>query len=104
MLLGVVGSKRTVSSWVRALCFGFVICVMATSMADCFAETKLPKLFSDGMVLQRQAPIRVWGWDTPGTKVQVALGSQTASATTGDDGKWIVTLPAVEVLANRTST
>lgn len=96
MLLGVVGSKRTVSAWVRALCFGFVICVMATSMADCFAETKLPKLFSDGMVLQRQAPIRVWGWDTPGTKVQVALGSQTASATTGDDGKWIVTLPAVE--------
>ena len=35
------------------------------------AQIKLPKLVSDGMVLQRNADVKIWGWASPGEKVSV---------------------------------
>lgn len=66
-------------------------CHLLTAAAD--AQTKLPQFFSNGMVLQRDAKIHVWGWDTPKTKVAVALGEQSATTTTDDNGQWSVSLP-----------
>lgn len=66
-------------------------CHLLTAAAD--AQTKLPQFFSNGMVLQRDAKIHVWGWDTPKTKVVVALGEQSATTTTDDNGQWSVSLP-----------
>ena len=34
-----------------------------------FSQVKLPKLVSDGMVLQRDASIRIWGWASAGEKI-----------------------------------
>ena len=49
-----------------------------------WAEVSLPKFFSDHAVLQREAPIPVWGWAAPGEKVTVQLADQAAvSATAG---------------------
>ena len=31
-----------------------------------FADIKLPAIFSDHLVLQREAPVPVWGWAEPG--------------------------------------
>jgi sialate O-acetylesterase len=59
------------------------------------AQLRLPKFFSNGMVVQRDAQIQVWGWDTPGTLVQVALDQQTAAAKADDNGQWQVALPAM---------
>ena len=58
------------------------------------AEVKLPAVFGDHMVLQREMPIPVWGWDKPGTEVTVSLGKASAKATAGEDGRWMVKLPA----------
>lgn len=58
------------------------------------AEVKLPAIFGDHMVLQREMPIPVWGWDKPGTEVTVTLGDTSAKATAGEDGRWMVKLPA----------
>jgi sialate O-acetylesterase len=41
----------------------------------------LHNLFQTGMVLQRDKPIRIWGWAEPGEKVSVTFGGQTQSAT-----------------------
>ena len=38
-----------------------------------FAELKLSSLFSDGMVLQRDQSVPVWGWADPGSKVMVSF-------------------------------
>jgi sialate O-acetylesterase len=46
------------------------------------------------MVLQRDQPIRVWGWADPGEQVTVTLDSATAVATAGADGRWQAELPA----------
>lgn len=57
-----------------------------------WAEVRLPSVFSDGMVLQRDREIPVWGWDTPGQKIEVRLNGQSAEGITLDDGRWQVRL------------
>ena len=57
-----------------------------------FAEVKLPKVLSDHVVLQRGAPIHIWGWADPGEQVTVSLLSQKQTATGDDLGKWSVYL------------
>lgn len=56
-----------------------------------WAEVRLPKLISDGMVLQRDAEVRLWGWAADGEKVRVAFNGQEAAAT-AKDGQWRVIL------------
>ncbi|GAA4051805.1 sialate O-acetylesterase [Hymenobacter glaciei] len=58
------------------------------------ATVRLPRLVSDGMVLQRDVPVRIWGWGAAGEEVTVAFQGKTYAATTGTDGQWRVTLPA----------
>lgn len=59
------------------------------------AEPRLPRLFSDHMVLQRDMPIAVWGWAEPGEKITVILSSNSRTVAAGTDKKWEVTLPAM---------
>jgi sialate O-acetylesterase len=54
---------------------------------------KLPTLFADGMVLQRELPIAVWGWAEPGEGVSVSLAGHSATAGAGADGRFKVFLP-----------
>ena len=44
------------------------------------------------MVLQRNQPIVIWGWDDAEQKVDVSVAGHSAQATTDSDGKWIVSL------------
>ncbi len=57
---------------------------------------RLPRFFGDGMVLQREARIPVWGWAAPGSKVNVELNSHRATAMADEDGKWEVLLPKMK--------
>ncbi|MGC6565021.1 MAG: sialate O-acetylesterase [Akkermansiaceae bacterium] len=59
------------------------------------AALKVPNIFSDHMVLQCDKPVRVWGWVDTDEKVTVQFGGQTKTASTGTDGKWLVTLNAM---------
>lgn len=61
-----------------------------TSLAE--ANLKLPSVFGDHMVLQRDIEIPVWGWGDPGDKIKVSLRDQTAETTVGENGKWRVNL------------
>ena len=51
-------------------------------------EIQLPSVLSDHAVLQRETPIRVWGWATPGARLTVSFHAQTLTATTNDLGEW----------------
>jgi len=55
---------------------------------------ELPLLFSDGAVLQRDQPMKVWGWSAPGHQVQVSFDGASAMATADASGRWDATLPA----------
>ncbi len=52
------------------------------------ADVRLPQIFGDGMVLQRNQPIAVWGWADPGERVEVKLNNQSQETTAGADGAW----------------
>lgn len=57
-----------------------------------FADVRLPAIFGDHMVLQREGAVPVWGWADAGEKVTVKAGSDQAETTAGEDGKWMVRL------------
>lgn len=61
-----------------------------------FGAVTLPRLISDGMVLQREARVSIWGWADPGEKVTVEFRNKTYQAITGKDRKWKIRLPAQE--------
>jgi sialate O-acetylesterase len=71
---------------------GWVFLAILFSGLSGSAQIRVPRLVSDGMVLQRDIPIRIWGFGSPGEKVTVKFDGQTASSVTADNGKWIVEL------------
>jgi sialate O-acetylesterase len=51
---------------------------------------RVPRLISDGMVLQRDIPIRIWGFASPGEQITVKFDGETAGGVTDDNGRWLV--------------
>jgi sialate O-acetylesterase len=60
----------------------------------------LPRIFNDNMVLQRDQPVKVWGWAEPGQKVELSFAGQTKSAEAGTSGKWMITLDPLKACAD----
>lgn len=56
------------------------------------ADVRLPAIFSDHMVIQRDTKAPVWGWAEPGEAVAVSVAGQTQSTVAAGDGKWMVKL------------
>ena len=56
------------------------------------ADVRLPKVFSDNMVVQRGRPVPVWGWAEAGEAVSVEVAGQRETATADAAGKWRVKL------------
>lgn len=81
-------NARTLGS---ALC-----CYILLFCQAVFCNVRLPRLVSDGMVLQRDVAVKIWGWADAGEKVTVNFDDKTYTAITGTDGKWSVTLPALK--------
>jgi len=46
----------------------------------------LPKIFTNNMMLQRDQPVRVWGWADAGESVSAALDGKSA-ATKADENR-----------------
>ena len=76
-------------------CFPFLfLLLLILPPANTFAEVRLPRLVSDGMMLQRDTPVRIWGWADPGETITVGIGKNTYPTTADNDGAWTVQLPA----------
>lgn len=58
------------------------------------AAVRLPKLIGDGMVLQRDAQLKIWGWADPGETVRVTFNKKSYNTQAAADGSWEVALPA----------
>ncbi len=79
-----------------ALSFMFLITFLFwSSTVDAAAQPV--RLFGDNMVLQTGREIPVWGTADPKEEVTVSLNGKSASVKAGEDGKWLVKLPAMEV-------
>ncbi|WP_288244161.1 sialate O-acetylesterase [uncultured Chryseobacterium sp.] len=60
------------------------------------AKVKLPALVSDGMVLQRNQKLKIWGYADAGEKVTVKFLNKTYSTTADNSGNWNIMLPELK--------
>jgi sialate O-acetylesterase len=79
----------------RCSIFGSLVVGLLLAL-PALADVRLPRLISDGMVLQRDKPIHVWGWADEGEQVSVSFAGKQL-ATTAKDGRWSVDFPAQKV-------
>ncbi len=61
-------------------------------MTENRSKIRLPRLISDGMVLQRNAKAKIWGWATPDETLKVRFGGKDLSAAANEAGEWQVIL------------
>ncbi len=66
--------------------------VAALTVCAVEAQVKLGVPFSDGMVLQRDRAVAVWGTADAGEKVSVSFADQTVSTTATTNGTWSLEL------------
>ncbi len=57
-----------------------------------YANVKMPKIFGDNMVLQRNKTIPVWGWADANEKISVQFNHQTKTIKADKSGKWMIKL------------
>src|SRR6218665_401104 len=55
-----------------------------------FAKVTVPKFFSSHMVLQRDAPITIYGWADAGKTVKITFNNKTISAKANAKGEWSI--------------
>ncbi|MRX69128.1 sialate O-acetylesterase [Flavobacterium resistens] len=73
----------------KLISFLFLVCgIMAN------ANIKMPLLFSDGMVLQRNKAIPVWGFADVNEKVEIHFNKQIKKTQADKNGKWTINLDA----------
>ena len=64
------------------------------------ADVRLPNIFTDNMMLQRNLPVRVWGWAEADEAVNVTLGDKSAKTKPDAQGQWSLELPAIKTGEN----
>ena len=72
-----------------------ILIVVALYSNHVYATVKLPRLISDGMVLQRDTPLKIWGWADRGEKVKVEFMGKIYQTKADKQGNWKVDLPAI---------
>lgn len=77
----------------KTIRYYIVLLFIAILSQPMLAQLRLPGIFSDGMVMQRFAPVPVWGWGKAGEKVKVTIGDKAKTVKVGKDGKWNVSMP-----------
>ncbi len=76
-----------------------MLCLCSVSRTE--AKVKLPALVSDGMVLQREQPLKIWGTADAGETVQLTFlkgkkAKEAYTATADSHGAWSIELPAMK--------
>jgi len=86
-----IRQRRVAENWkqaIRLLGFAGAVALALAFAATAGAEIRLPNIFSDHAVLQREQPVRVWGWAVPGERLTVRFHDQSRTATANSNGAW----------------
>lgn len=75
----------------------FLLLSIAVSVYAVDQKLEVAAPFTENMILQRQAAVPVWGFDTPGTQVSVEFAGQKKTAIADKNGDWMVKLDALKV-------
>ncbi len=70
--------------------------VWGTAPLALHGNVKLPRVVGSNMVLQRDAPLTIWGWADPGEKVVIAFAGKTLSVRADREGNWKTVFPPMK--------
>lgn len=66
--------------------------VFLFSVTLSFGQIRLPRLISDGMVLQRDTEVKIWGWSSKNERISVYFLDRVYRTRANNSGNWYVTL------------
>jgi len=72
----------------------YILLIALMFSLNSMANVRLPKLFADDMVLQRDHLIPIWGWADANEKIEIRFNKQLKSTKADKNGKWIIRLNA----------
>ena len=76
----------------KARLTGLILILMSLSVPPMFGQVRLPRLISDGMVLQRDARVNLWGWAGAHEKLSIAFCDSVYRTSANEKGEWTVVL------------
>lgn len=76
---------------IRKVAFIMLLTLLCTVSGR--ASVKLPVLISDGMVLQRDTELKLWGWASENESIEISFLNKSYKTTADSNGKWEVSLP-----------
>src|SRR5579859_6822536 len=77
-------------SILRSASFSALLCFYVLPSSG---QVRLPPLISDGMVLQRDKPIAIWGRAAKHEKVKIRFAGETRPVAADSGGRWSVRFP-----------
>jgi len=71
-----------------------LLALFTLSIVDVKAQLTLPAIFNDGMVLQQNSEVTIWGWGKPVQNVTVTCswGEEVKETVVNNEGDWNVTI------------
>ncbi len=70
-----------------------IVLLLFVITTSTFSQVKLPRLISDGMVLQRDADVKIWGWASKGEEISIRFINSTYKTVADNNGDWSIVLP-----------
>ena len=71
----------------------FLLIVLCLLSGSILATVRLPRLISDGMILQRDVKVNIWGWADPHEKINITIDRKCYSIYANENGDWRLVLP-----------
>lgn len=75
-------------------CIAFALSILHSTQAIC--QIKLPRLVRDSMILQRDAPIKIWGWAASYEKIKINFNNKKYTTTSDAKGNWRIILSSMK--------
>lgn len=69
-----------------------IISILLPVSNACFSQVKLPRIISDGMVIQRGEESKIWGWASPGEEITLEFLGKSYNTITLSSGRWQIGL------------
>jgi sialate O-acetylesterase len=73
-----------------------LLSLLAICITNASSQVRLPNLISDGMVLQRDTRLVIWGWASPGEPVSISFQGRRFKTKASTKGTWSVDLPEMK--------
>lgn len=74
----------------------FVLFILSFSSIGIHAKITMPYIFSNNMLIQRNQPIKVWGWAKPGENIEIVFKGENVKTKSSRKGVWQAILRSSE--------